>query len=308
MPPASDSGSGLPSRFIDTTTEDLATLAASFEDVQRVRKAAQQRGADLFADDLHKTEDRISRALGKALRTHPLWPWLAPLKGLAGPMTARLLGIIGDPWRFPGQRCSEGHTLPSRTVIRNESDVRVGSAGPDVAGLTEWRSESDATGGRPCPISDDEGNRCPGDMLPPRPGSGVRSLWHYCGVHVVDGRSPRRMKGKQADWNPKARTLLLMPSGLAEMIVKHRTPEYRDIYDATKARLAAERGAVQSFEVAPTGGPALPQDVGGSGVDLEVEAVGSAGLRPFQIDAIARKVAVKVFLGDLLIEWKRNSG
>jgi len=132
----------------------------------------------------------------------------------------------------------------------------------------------------------------------------VRSLWHYCGLHVVDGRSPRKTKGKQADWNPKARTLLLMPSGMAEMIIKHRTPKYRDIYDTTKVRLAAERGVVMKIESGRRPGPALPQDVEGSEVAHQAEIGHPVGLRPFQIDAIARKVAVKAFLGDLLMEWK----
>jgi hypothetical protein len=36
----------------------------------------------------------------------------------------------------------------------------------------------------------------------------VSKLWKYCGLHVVDGKAPRRRAGVNAGWNPEARTMM----------------------------------------------------------------------------------------------------
>jgi Transposase IS116/IS110/IS902 family. len=33
-------------------------------------------------------------------------------------------------------------------------------------------------------------------------------MWKYCGLHVVDGKAPRRVAGRRVDWNPEARTVM----------------------------------------------------------------------------------------------------
>jgi hypothetical protein len=43
--------------------------------------------------------------------------------------------------------------------------------------------------------------------LDPRRFESVSKLWHYCGLHVVDGKAPRRAAGQKVDWNPFARTM-----------------------------------------------------------------------------------------------------
>ncbi|PNV81254.1 MAG: hypothetical protein C0179_03665, partial [Fervidicoccus sp.] len=35
----------------------------------------------------------------------------------------------------------------------------------------------------------------------------VSSMWKYCGLHVVDGKAPRRIPGQPTDFNPFARTM-----------------------------------------------------------------------------------------------------
>ena len=54
------------------------------------------------------------------------------------------------------------------------------------------------------------------------------SFWKYCGLHVVDGKSVKRVRGRKLDFNPDARTLAWK---IADSFVKQRTPVYRDIYD-----------------------------------------------------------------------------
>jgi len=61
----------------------------------------------------------------------------------------------------------------------------------------------------------------------------VSSLWKHWGLHVVNGKAPKRQKGTKVDWNPKLRTLAWK---IADQFIKQRTPLYRDIYDKEKER------------------------------------------------------------------------
>lgn len=254
----------------------LRELTATWEDVQRSRLAAEQRGLLPVAEAMHKLEDKLGRDVKKGLTAHPLGDWLP--KGLGGVHVARLIALIEDPWRFPGRRCTEGHYM-SVSARGREIEASLG----DACSTETWDGP------------------CSGTLLPPRPGTGVRSLWHYCGLHVVEGRSPRKRKGQRVDWNPVARTVVLMPGGIAEQIVRLRVEKYRDIYDANKTRLTDTRAVTSTEDVAVHGAPE------GSEVDVSYVSDRHCGLRPFQVDAIARKVAAKAFLGDLLMEWKRRT-
>lgn len=272
----------VPSRYIDDQTRLLGYLAATWQDCQQTRKAMQQRGMEDLAMAMEGLEDKTGERLKQALRQHPVWPWLSRSPGLGGVHTARLISRIGDPRRFPGQKCDKGHTLlPIHAV------------------------------GSCCAMADKDGVLCGGVMLAPRMTTGTRSLWHFCGLHVVDGRSPRKMKGQRCTWDPIARTAILQPSGIADAIVRNRVPVYRDIYDATKSRLIVERGrAGDGPGIELTAGPAVVVDVvideaGGRAERWDVtDTTDGPALRPFQIDAIARKVAAKAFVGDLLKAWK----
>lgn len=253
----------------------LGALATTWRDVQQMRIAAEQRelGSLDIPAALLKIETALAAATKKELRRHPVYPWLEQFPGLRGVHVARLIVRIDDPRRFPGQLCSAGHHSPP--------DYPVGAA---------------------CPVIGRDENACLGVMLPPRSGTGVRSLYKYLGLHVVNGRSPRKTKGQRCDWDPIGRTAVLMPSGIADAIVRNRVEPYRSVYDAAKARLTDERGADTRPEIDVRHGPAL---IEGAEVDDGGVLASDDGLRPFQIDAIARKIAAKAFIGDLLTEWKR---
>jgi hypothetical protein len=249
----------------------LSMLCASWQDVQKARLASQQRGLVGLAEGLKKIEDSTARQIKKELMAQPVWPWLSQFPGLGGVHVARLVAMIGDPRRFPGQKCSEGHTsLPDYAV------------------------------GDPCPVEGMDGTRCPGAMLTPRTTTGTRALWHYLGLHVGDdGKMPRKRKGHRIDWNGEGRTICLMPGGLAEQIVRLRVPVYRDRYDATKARLIETR-AGEAYAIERTCGPQ-----GGGGAERVAASDVDAGLTPIQIEKRARMIAVKAFVGDLLAAMKR---
>lgn len=260
---------------IDMPSGQLGILCAMWEDVQRTRLSAIQRGLPLDAE-LKRMEDRLGRQIRQELEQQPIWPWLSQFPGLGGVHVARLVALIRDPHRFPGRVCEAGHHHPAVEVP------------PEIEHLCG------------CGIEQADGTVCAAPIGLVRRGTGVRSLWHYLGLHVVDGRSPRKAKGKQADWNPRGRTAVLMPGGIAEQIVRQRVPRYRDIYDQTKERLSKER-AVSPFEIEKSSGP-LP--IHTAEADERIVIEGRHGLRPFQIEAIARKVAAKAFVGDLLTAWK----
>lgn len=260
----------------ESRTGRLGALCAAWEDVQRTRLALDQRG--IPADPIKALEDRLGRQIARELQRHPIWPWLRQFPGLGGVHAARLVAIIRDPHRFPGRLCAAGHHHP---------------AADDTA-------EIDTPAG--CGVKLLDGTSCAAPVGPLRRGTGVRSLWHYLGLHVVEGRLPRRTKGQRADWTPAGRTAVLMPGGIADQIVRQRVPVYRERYDREKERLTRERADAR-IEIERPAGP-LP--IYQAEADDRTEIDRLAGLRPFQIEQRARIIAAKAFLGDLLMAWKHT--
>jgi len=61
----------------------------------------------------------------------------------------------------------------------------------------------------------------------------VASWWHFSGLHVVDGHSPKRRKGVNLDWNPMER---LAGYHTGQAIIKNRNNKWRDIFDVERAK------------------------------------------------------------------------
>jgi hypothetical protein len=310
--------SGEPAIATDGRTallDDLQLLSVSFRQLQRTRVALMNRvhaasrterpipevilGA--FAG-MKTMEDQIARGLKRELRKHPLWPWLSEYPGLAGPLTARLIAIIADPWRFPGRVCARGHHLSAAYTGELCPYVEVEDGGEEAL-EDDIASAAVLDGGETGEKHAETERRsaCLAPIGPIRPGTGVASLWHYCGLHVVDGRMPRPRRGVQADWHPQARVLLLGPNGLADQIIKHKAEPYYGFYVETKDRLLRERGDSSIGNDSATASLAS-----GEGADWTPAPDRVPGaLSRIHAHRIARVVAVKRFLGDLLIEWKR---
>jgi hypothetical protein len=278
-----DSGPSSPSRYIDHDTELLGSLAAMWQDFQQMRLSAGQRGLTTeYTAAFAKVETMFARDLKKALRKHPLWPWLSEHPGTGGVHVARLIARIGNPHRFPGQQCDRGHTFAPTHALSSTSRVA-------------------------CPFFNKEKEQCPGRILPPRTATGVRALWRYFGL---DGDRDHAASGHRYDRLGK--TALLQPEGgIAAQIVRLRIEPWRSIYDTHKTRLTNERGLVSNPESETSNGAGrrseIENPVGPNGTEAEHpdEIDRTLGLRPFQIDAIARKIAAKAFVGDLLMAWKR---
>jgi hypothetical protein len=87
-----------------------------------------------------------------------------------------------------------------------------------------------------------------------------------------------------------------------------RVPKYRDIYDAAKSRLAEERGVEQVAVIGSTPGPALlPTTSERAQSEIRPVIDTCPGLRPFEVHARARTIAVKAFVGDLLQAMKTST-
>ena len=240
---------------VQSDTVGLSALARSFEDVQQSRKRAEQRQDHLLAGQLKAIEVDISKRLAKTLKSHALWPWLEPLAGLRTARAARVIAAIGDPWRFPGQMCTERHYFPPVLEVGSRCPAEPAEGEDDGESADGEGSLGTGTDVRGASV-DGDGVRCPGIIQPARETSGVRSLYHYAGLHVVDGRLPKRRKGVQSDWKSELRVLLIGPDGIADQIVRHRpdddgacvtcssskrritcgTLRYRAIYDEFRAR------------------------------------------------------------------------
>lgn len=283
-------------RYACAVTRDLDRLSRTFEDFQSLRETTAMRLANDVYGFGEKTTEQMkalndhsevarlfdlenvySKELAKVFEQHPLYAWADDV-GLRGARVGRVVGAIRHPWRFPGQPCDgpTTHYQPTpflqvgvpcpATGNRHETDeaIEISGAGDDQT--ADEADESEAVHG------------CPGSMLPPRTTTGVASVWHYFGlIPGADGTLISRKKGDQASYSPKYRALLLGKLGVADQIIRHRVQPYRDTYDEFKSRRQTDCG-------------------------VETDLVG--GLPPWRLNKIARIVAVKAWLGDLLVEWK----
>jgi hypothetical protein len=68
--------------------------------------------------------------------------------------------------------------------------------------------------------------------------SNVAKLWHYLGLHVVDGEAPRKRRGERVSFSPQGRVLCRQ---LAESIVKVGRGPHREAYDRKKEYYTTNR-------------------------------------------------------------------
>lgn len=170
-----------------------------------------------------KIKQAAVRTVKQLLREHPIWPFLEDKPGLRGPRVARIVSIIYDPRRFPGQPCNGPEVHFSIPIYK------VGDSCPHQV----WVEEEGKRGSILAP--------CPGTMCPERKRTGVRSVWHYFGLFPDEnGNLIKRHKGQSSGFRVQDRALFIGPEGIGDAIIRHRTPVYRAIYDEKKARFIEE--------------------------------------------------------------------
>lgn len=83
----------------------------------------------------------------------------------------------------------------------------------------------------------------------------VGQLWSYCGYAVRDGVAPKRKRGEQGNWNPKARMRAYL---IAESCMKSPTSPYRRLYEDAREKYADSKHEHSCAQCGAKGKPAQP--------------------------------------------------
>jgi hypothetical protein len=127
---------------------------------------------------------------------------------------------------------------------------------------------------------------------------GPAELWAYCGLHVIDGKAPRRQRGQQANWSTEAKTrAFLCAEGCVKAVggetksgaVKKRSP-YRDVYELARLKHDGAVHKTECVRCGPSGKPAQP----------------GSELAPGHSHARAMRAVSKEILKDLFVICKRE--
>ena len=102
----------------------------------------------------------------------------------------------------------------------------------------------------------------------------ISKLWAFSGMHVVDGKAPKRKRGAKINWNPKMRVLCWKLGKSFVMVGDFYKSLYRQFKEAYMQREDLKKGK------------------------------GWKG----HIDMMARRKTVKVFLQHLWLKWRQLEG
>jgi hypothetical protein len=211
----------------------LLLYADALDDLERVRIATENRARSLaqvkgmdgtpeqarldgLTSGLAALEHDAELQLKRALRQHPLGPWVKRVVGIGEKQGARLLAAIGDPaerrtvsqlWAYCGY-----HVLhPDHHAVDTHAEI----VGVDPSGGPS-QSATDAQT-----------------------------------AHA--GVAPSRRKGQRANWNSTAKMRAFL---CAESCVKQAKSPYRAVYDAGRAKYADAIHAHPCARCGPSGKPA----------------------------------------------------
>jgi hypothetical protein len=123
----------------------------------------------------------------------------------------------------------------------------------------------------------------------------VSSLWRYAGLHVEDGRAPRRKRGEKADWNPRLRTHMWK---ITKQVLMARDPFYYGWYKEFKER-EVEKCKKNGIRIVPAS--KLPTK---GGKKYEPPGVISQG----HVENRARRKVAKLLLAHLWHVWREMEG
>jgi hypothetical protein len=185
-----------------------------------------------IVDQLSKVDHQASLELQKAMRRHPLGPFVKQQHGWGDRQVARLLAAIGDPYlrEFPGE---DGESLfAPRTV--SQLWAYCGLHTLPAVGQAAADARSVSAGG---------GNQ---------PGNQDQTRGDVQSTPVLV--AAKRQRGQQANWSTTAK---MRAWNVATSIVKTKG-EWRDVYDARRAATASRVHAAPCVRCGPSGKPAQP--------------------------------------------------
>lgn len=231
----------------------LSLAAASLDDLERTRIAAENRLRQLTRDEpdkdgeergfglpdtdpqvraqgivlegLKALEHGAELALVRRLRKHALWPWIQGTIGVGPKQGARLLAAIGDPyWNTLYDRprtVSELWAYSGYKVVpagRTGSDAHLASASGPQDIPADRR-----TGATHCdPVGGEQSDGDPGHAA-----NEAHAL--------VAGVAVRRKKGQKSNWSAVAKMRAYL---IAESCIKQARSPYRAVYDQRRAHTA----------------------------------------------------------------------
>jgi len=239
-----------PNPWADSNAPLLALLADALDDIERTRIANENRLRQLTRDEtdsdgeergfgltldqpqvaaladvvtaLGKLEHQSTLNLQRAVRKHPLGPWVKATVGVGEKQGARLLAAIGDPY---------WNTLYDRPRLVSELWAYCGLHVLPAAHGQLGPQERPGGGGK-------QGD--PGHTLN--------------GAHeAVAGVAPTRARGQRANWSTTAKTRAYL---VAESCIKQARSPYRAVYDDGRKKYADAVHAASCKRCGPSGKPA----------------------------------------------------
>lgn len=178
-----------------------------------------------MVDALAKLEHDAVLNLQRAMRAHPLGPWVKAQRGIGEKQAARLLATIGDPY------WNDLHERP-RTVSELWAYSGYHTLALPVGQGTNDTHASLADGSKTGHVD--------------QAGSGSQST----SIHVA----AKRQKGQRANWSADAKMRAFL---ISESVVKAGGP-WREVYDKRKAATDGRLHAVPCPRCGPKGKPAQP--------------------------------------------------
>ncbi|NUQ97870.1 MAG: hypothetical protein HOY79_15385 [Streptomyces sp.] len=236
--------------WADSNAPLLALLADALDDIERTRIANENRLRQLTRDEpdadgeergfgltldqpqvaaladvvtaLGKLEHQATLNLQRAVRLHPLGPWVKTTIGVGEKQGARLLAAIGDPY---------WNTLYDRPRLVSELWA--------YCGLHVLPARQ-ATGDSQCAPA---GGGKQGDLGQARCGS----------QRITAGVAPTRARGQRANWSTTAKTRAYL---VAESCIKQVRSPYRAVYEAGRKKYADAVHSEPCRRCGPSGKPA----------------------------------------------------
>jgi len=241
------------------STSILGALVNTYWDTQKTRIAMTHRlrtvedkegHLSAMADRLTKIEEDLAKGISFEVENHPIWQfWLKNVKGIGEILAGQLIHLITGQVHTPEcKKVREAYFSKKSPRERRKYLLYLKKQGKYPEELPPQYYQCD------CPWMEIE--RFPT----------VSSLWKYAGLHVVNGKAPKRVKGQKVEWNPKLKALCWK---ISDSFVKQRGSPYRKFYDDFKAEEKRKH-----------------PDLGGK-----------------HIDARARRKTVKLFLAHLYDKW-----
>jgi len=226
------------------------------------------RSQQAVVDGLTALEHEAILALQRAVRKHPLGPWVKATTGVGEKQGGRLLAAIGDPywntlhdrprtvselWAYSGL-----HVLPASSRSTSDLHMAVAAGGAQTphpghvtAEIHAARAGVGSQAGGSHPSSGDHSSSAAAAV----PAGGDLDQITSATQRRHVGAAPRRQRGQKVNWSTEAKTRTYL---IAESCIKQAASPYRAVYDDGRLKYAASLHQTPCVRCGPKGKPAQP--------------------------------------------------